>query len=342
MSRSLFGHARTELMGAAALAGSLALSYAWIVSGTRYVTTGVQFVAPLAIIVLVHVAWLGARRELPVGFARVVFARTLATAIGIIVFTALIAIYAPMPATAANGSGSEVLVVLACLVVLALVVGTAALIIYCLALLARGSYNAIQRALDRTNKPDSRLFDTSLVLLSLVAIVAASLEGAANGFSFAARDVVSSSVIVAAPPIRVWQEVGTATSPDYPIPLMLKSIPQPVAVIVDEGAAVGARRIVRFKGRQGEGDLSLRVVRRTDEEAVFQAISDTSPIANWVHHHSLSFRVETSGAGTRLTVTSDYDRMLSPAWFFRPYVKMAAFLAVDVLARDTKARSELK
>ena len=121
---------------------------------------------------------------------------------------------------------------------------------------------------------------------------------------------------------------------------MLKSIPQPVAVTVDEGAALGARRVVRFRGREGEGDLVLQVSRRTETEAVFQAVSDTSPVANWVRHKSLTFRVEPSGAGSRLTVVSDYDRLLSPAWFFRPYIRLASYLAVDVLARDTKQRAE--
>jgi hypothetical protein len=46
------------------------------------------------------------------------------------------------------------------------------------------------------------------------------------------------------------------------------------------------------------------------------------------------------GAGTLLTVTSDYDRLLSPAWFFRPYIGLASYLAVNVLARDTKQRAE--
>jgi hypothetical protein len=39
-------------------------------------------------------------------------------------------------------------------------------------------------------------------------------------------------------------------------------------------------------------------------------------------------------------VASDYDRLLSPAWFFRPYIRVPAYLAVDVLARDAKERAE--
>ena len=84
MSRS-HPHARhAESIVASLLAGGFALSYAWIVSGTRYVTTGLQFVAPLAIILFVHLALLAARWGLARGFSATVLSRTLATAIGIV------------------------------------------------------------------------------------------------------------------------------------------------------------------------------------------------------------------------------------------------------------------
>ena len=186
----------------------------------------------------------------------------------------------------------------------------------------------------------SRLHDGATVALALVAIGAASTEGLAPAVSFAVSDGASRTLTVAAPPDRVWREVGKATSPAFPLPLLLKSIPQPVAVLVDTGAEMGSRRVVRFRGREGEGNLTLEVVRRTPDEAVFAARSDSSPIAMWVRQRALTFHVEAAGTGARLTVTSDYDRLLSPAWFFRPYIRLAAFLAVDVLARDTKARAE--
>ena len=82
-------HARhAESIFASLLSGGLALSYAWLVSGTRYVTTGLQFVAPLAIILIVHLAWLAAVWGLARGFSVTVLARTLATAIGIVGFRA--------------------------------------------------------------------------------------------------------------------------------------------------------------------------------------------------------------------------------------------------------------
>jgi hypothetical protein len=328
------------------LAGALTLFYAWLISNTRFVTTGVQFVSPLAVVLLVHLAWLGASRRLGPGFAMIAYRRSLVTAIGIAACTGILAMFAPMPAAATTVSDMAgyfygALAILACLAVLAVVVAVAAAIVYGVALAARSMFRWLRHRFGPPPGPGgTRFHDVSSIAIVMLAIGATSLEGLAGAVTFAVADGASSSMFVAASPARVWQEVGQATSPAFPLPVMLKSIPQPVAVLVDEGAGLGARRIVRFKGREGEGDLTLQVVRRNDGEAVFQAVSDTSPIAMWVRQKALTFRVEPAGSGSRLTVASDYDRRLSPAWFFRPYIRIASYLAVDVLARDTKIRAE--
>ena len=328
-----------QLMLVHLFAGGLALQYAWLVSGTRFVTTGVQFVSPLVIVLLVHLAWLVVRREFATGYAVVAFERTLTTSVGMLACTVISAVYAPVPAVAEPGGGvSTVLFMLACLAVLALVVAVPALILYGIVRLAK--YIAGRSKGQSKGPNDSRLLDGSLVVCGLLAISMASLEGITPALTFNSLDRASTSLDVAASPERVWQAVGTATSPSFALPTMLQSIPQPVAVIVDEGADLGARRIVRFKGREGQGDLVLQVVRRSDREAVFEAVSDGSPIAKWVRHRSLTFQVEANGKGSRLTVALEYERLLSPAWFFRPYVHAAAYLAADVLGRDTRQRAE--
>jgi hypothetical protein len=326
-------------------AGSLALLYAWIISGTQYATTGVQFVSPLAVVILIHLAWMAWRLEARPGFATVLLGRALTTAFGIAISVSVLAIYAPMPAVASPSSVSieAFLLYLSCAIVIALVVGAAALVIYLVAKAVRAGYNALKGPKDPSDGPgQSRLFDAGVVVVSLLAIAMSSLEGTSSALTFSGPEGASSTVVVAAPPARVLQEVGTATSPRFPLPIMLRSIPHPVAVVVDEGAGLGARRIVRFKGREGEGDLVLKVVRQSEGEVVFEAISDTSPISMWVRHKALTFRIEPHGSGSALTVSSQYDRLLSPAWFFRPYIRIAAYLAVDVLARDTAQRAEAR
>jgi len=326
------------------IAALLALLYAWLVSNTRFVTTGMEFVSPLAIILAVHLAWIWAVDKPPPGFAQLVLGRALVTALGIVIFVVLVAASAPPQAEAASRFGGQLaqfIAAIACLAVLAGVVFAAAAVAY---LCVRGLI-VLVKSIGRWfgGPPGSgggRLNDFGYISLALLATVIASLEGMAPVMSFPSGDRVGSTVEVAAAPEQVWREIAKATSPDFPLPVMLKSIPQPVAVILDEGADLGAKRNVHFKGREGEGNLVLEVTHRTPDEVTFSAVSDTSPISKWVHQRGLTFRVEPNGTGSRLTVSSDYDRLLSPAWFFRPYIRLASYLAVNVLAQDTKARAE--
>ena len=100
------------------LAGGLALLYAWLISRTPYVTTGVQFVSPLAVIVLAHMTWMGAFDGLRPGYARTILGRALTTATGIAAATLLAALHTPEAAEAQTGlagSFSGLLVVFGCL-----------------------------------------------------------------------------------------------------------------------------------------------------------------------------------------------------------------------------------
>jgi hypothetical protein len=336
MSQPSIAASPRRAFGAHLLAGALALLYAWNMSGTHFVTTGLQFVAPAAVILVAHLAWLAAKRHLSPGFAHVAFSRTVVTAFSLSALSLVADIFAPMPAGA--GDGIEMVgMVIACLLVLALVVGVAALIIYVFSMACYYIYRAIRGPKDPGG---GKLHDFGSVALALAVIGCASLEGVVPALTFAGHGKASSSVVVAATAERVWQEIGQATSPEFPLPLALKSIPQPVAVLIDEGAGLGARRVVHFKGREGSGDLELKVVWRSESEAIFEAVSDSSPIAMWMRHKALTFRVDPHPAGQRLTVTLDYERQLAPAWFFDPFMRQAATFAVDVLARDTRDRAE--
>jgi hypothetical protein len=259
------------------------------------------------------------------------------------VVVVLVFAFGPAPTAAAQDHPSmvgKILIVVGCLFVVTAVTAVAAGILFAFVFAGSQLFLWLRRRLG-SNRPDGgRLYDFGAMAAVLFVLFIASLEGVT--FSYGMRDHASCTLTVAAQPDRVWQEVGKATSPNYPLPLMLRSIPQPIAVEVDEGAGLGAHRVVRFASREGEGDLVLEVERRTKEEAVFRAVSDASPISNWVHHRALTFKVEAMKEGSRLTVSLDYDRLLSPAWFFGPYVRLAAYLAVDVLARDTKERAEGK
>lgn len=320
-------------------AAGLALLYAWQISNTAYIRTGLQFVSPLLVIMLVHLGWIALRQGLPRGFSLQVFKRSAQTAgamLGVIVLSNLIT---PMPAHAGGGDvlGSLFTVVF-CVVIIAIVVGLIGLVLYLLYKIGA----AIGRKLSGPGGGDNetRFFDVGSIVIAGLALGAASLEGVPNMYAFGASNSATASYFVAQPPSRVWQTLGTATSPDFPLAGLLEFIPKPVEVTIDEGTNIGATRKVKFAGREGTGYLTFVVTDRTETAATFTVKSDTSPVANWVAHRKLIYEVLPEGTGTRLNVTLEYDRRLAPAWFFTPLTKGAAYLAMDVLARDVKSRAE--
>ena len=123
-----------------ALAAVAALIYAWMISRSTYMTTGLQFISPLAVVLLVHLIWLAVRRELQPGFSAIVFHRTLTTMIGTLVLVAATAAIAPMPAVATSGIEQlfqGALVVLMCVTMVVVVAGAFAAVLYGLYRLVR-------------------------------------------------------------------------------------------------------------------------------------------------------------------------------------------------------------
>jgi hypothetical protein len=326
-------------LAAHVLAASCSLLFAWNISQSSYMKTGLQFVAPLLIVMAVHLIWVSvSSRGLLPGFSSVVYRRSVQTSFAMASLLFALALLAPLPAEASSVDTAigAVLLVLFC-------GGIVVLVVLALAFLFRTISKAAKAIFKRggnSGGPENRLFDFGSIALGAIVLVVASLEGLPNSYSFNAANQSAASTFIEAQPAQVWEIMETATSPEYPLPVVLGMFPQPVEVVTDEGNALGAVRKVKFQGREGIGFLTLQVVERTGTRAVFQVLSDTSPYANWVKYDTLIYEVLPEGDGSRLTVTLEYKRLLAPAWFFTPMVKGAAYLAMSVLARDVKFRSE--
>lgn len=321
------------------VAGASALYFAWHISQSAFFQTGLQFIGPLVVVMLVHLLYLCISRELSAGFASLVYRRSAQTSAGMALFILLASILAPHPA---NAGSSDVVVaalmLVFCVAVIAIVMAMVAFGVY---LIYRIIVALVGYFVSRRHQgPDSRLFDFGSLAMAGIFLSLCSLEGLPNSFSFAAGNRSVASQFVNAPPAQIWQIMARATSPDFPLPGVLSSFPQPIEVAVDEGTGLGAMRQVKFQGREGAGYLTLKVIQRTETEAVFEVVSDTTPYANWVAYNKLIYHVEPEGLGARVTVALEYDRLLAPAWFFVPITRGAAYLAMDVLARDVKTRAE--
>ena len=322
------------------IAAAAALIYAGYVSQSAFVATGLQFVTPLVVIMVVHLGWLALQRRLTPGFSQSVLLRSAQTAVGMAGVILLSSIFAPKPAEAADAGEiiSGFLGILFCVAVIAFIVGLIGLVIYAIFKLIGDVYRMFGNGGDED--PKSRLFDIAGLAVAVTALGLLSLEGTTQKLSFNQTLRGEASVLINQAPNQVWDTLQTATSPEFPLPNILSLFPKPIGVTTDEGTDLGAMRRVAFEGREGEGYLTLQVVERTPETAVFEVLSDTSPFAMWLAYDRLTYRVDPAGMGTRLTVTLDYDRLLAPAWFFGPATKGAAHLAMDVLARDVKTRAE--
>lgn len=321
------------------LAAGCSLIFAWNISQSTYVKTGLQFVAPLLIVMAVHLIWMSIiSGGLTPGFSSIVYRRSFQTSFAMASSLLALALLAPFPAEASSLDSAigGILLVLFCGGIVVLVVFVLA---FLFKMISRAAKALFKRG-DNNGGPENRLFDFASIGLGTIVLVAASLEGLPDSYSFKAANQSSASTFIDAQPALVWKTMETATSPDYPLPVLLGLFPQPVAVVIDQGTALGAMRKVKFEGREGIGFLSLQVVARTSTKAVFQILSDSSPYANWVTYDTLIYDVASEGNGSRLTVTLGYKRLLAPAWFFTPTVKGAAYLAMSVLARDVKFRSE--
>ena len=103
------------------LAMVLGLAYAWCISQTAFVKTGVQFISPLLVIMSVHLVWILASRSLQRGYAQTVLFRSLISGLALAVLVPLIEMVSPMPSHANSDLSSTfagLLAVLFCLAVL--------------------------------------------------------------------------------------------------------------------------------------------------------------------------------------------------------------------------------
>lgn len=318
------------------IAGGLAIGYAWLISKTPYLQTGLQFVAPVMVILATHLAWAWMRGADAPGYAGRVLTHGGYTAFGLFGTLLLAEALAPMPNHASGFSEAVtgIFVVLFCVLIVVLI---ALVIAFAFRLLFWGG-----RALFRAarGKNDSHMNDGAVLVVAFLALAVMSAEGLSWAYRFDGAGMGAASRSIDAEESDVWAALSTATAPNFPLPAILKAFPQPVAVEVDEGIELGANRVVRLTGREGTGCLFLRVVERSDGHVTFEVHSDTSPMANWIAFQSLTYRVVPEADGVRLETVLTYEGLLAPQWVFRPIKRASAYLAMDVLARDVKTRAE--
>ena len=203
-----------------------ALFFAWHVSQSALAKTAVQFIAPLMIIMAIHLLWLAFARRMTQGYAQTIYGRSAVT--GLLMMLLLLggSILAPAPAQAQAGDAVQsLLIVVFCVFFIAVIVGVAGLVVWAL-------FRIIFWLFDKKkdpDDPDERLNDGASLIAAMGLLAVASAEGVSDRISFEARGQATASFVIDGPATDVWAAMQTATSPEFPLPAILSSFPQPVA-----------------------------------------------------------------------------------------------------------------
>lgn len=317
--------------GAALIA---AILYGRQIAFGPYAVTGLMFVAPVLVMLIVYSVYdvwrYSGRIDASRIFGELAFGGTILFG-GVLLSMAVL----PTPSSAAGDQFAQFFTFLICITILALIVLIIVWIIRTLFKILIWLFSSKPKAgPDDRNKLNG--FGSLAVVVAILGTM--SLEGTPVGFAFAPEGEVAAEIDIAATPDAVWSAMNSASSPKLALPLLLSMLPHPVS-IVDEGGAAGDKRTVHFAGREGDGDMVLLAQPRVGNSQSWQVTSDTSPLSMWAQMQSVTYVVEPTLTGTKLTVSATYLRHLSPAWFFKPYMNIVVGEAASVLARDKHDRA---
>jgi hypothetical protein len=122
---------------------------------------------------------------------------------------------------------------------------------------------------------------------------------------------------------------------DEPLPAFFRQARFPAPVSAHgSGLDVGAPRDVVFSSPMGPAVLALRVVERGSGRVVFAVEKDATPIAGWmILRRAVVTWSERAPATTLVRWELEFDRELSPAFYFAPLERYAARLAAGYLIR---------
>ena len=188
---------------------------------------------------------------------------------------------------------------------------------------------AVQRRRER-DEPPGRVYAIVLVPVALL-----SLEGVFDATTLPVTNRVAATAHVAAGAPEVEAALASVPTFDERPPAFFRHarFPQPVGA-EGSGLDVGAVRRIMLSSPAGPARLDLRVIEHGPGRVVFTVDGDRTPIAGWM---TLRRAVVTwAGAGpdrARVRWELEFDRKLSPAFYFAPLERYAARLAADYLIR---------
>ncbi|MEM9383596.1 MAG: hypothetical protein AAGA68_00925 [Pseudomonadota bacterium] len=176
----------------------------------------------------------------------------------------------------------------------------------------------------------------SLLLLS-------ALEGVTPVLTVPTHAVVAATRVVRVTPEEIRTNLANPPSIDTSANLVLALFPMPYAVETGD-LSVGAIHRAHYRYHRWfftnthEGTTTLRIAESTPTRLAAQVIWDSSYLAKYLAVHEVVLEMVPRADGrTAVTIAVDFDRKLSPAWYFSPLEayavrRMANHLIQEVLA----------
>jgi len=169
------------------------------------------------------------------------------------------------------------------------------------------------------------------------ALLLMSLEGITGWLSFPRDEVIVVERWTSQAPDEAWSRL--AEGPDFDLsqlpPFLKLGFPMPQE-IEGTGLEVGNTWRIHFAGGEGKpGDLVAEVAESGDGYARVVRRSDTSHIAHWLDWREAEWQLTPESGGTRVTLTMRYERLLDPAWYFKPIERYGVRKAGEYFLQET-------
>jgi len=119
------------------------------------------------------------------------------------------------------------------------------------------------------------------------------------------------------------------------LPLFLKAgFPTPQN-ISGEGITKGAQWSISMTGKNGQQALTVEVSSASESQIVFHCIQNETKIGDWMNIEKVIWNLSPTPDGTLVSMTFHYQRLLDPAWYFKPIQRYGISKAGDYFLSQT-------
>jgi len=208
----------------------------------------------------------------------------------------------------------------------------AAPIFYIVGALVAWSFDYYRKKEQREDKPNKL---NVLVIPAL--LLAISVEGTTNEFSFERNNVVEHTKVIDGSVVEVKDRLGVSRSLATPNSLFAKLFPRP-DVINAEGLSIGDKHwaeISYFKWiywNEKRGITQFKIIENQKKYIKLGAVSDSSYISSYLKWGDTEIFFEPlSDTRTKVTWRVSFKRKIDPAWYVQPLQRYAAGLMTEQL-----------